>query len=174
LIYTVVNKAFERFGSWAARNSGCCAAGLIAFAFFLRFYYCRACYLNPDEAAHYVAARQTSWPGTLESAFELAHPPLFILVLHGVLFIGRGELALRSISLLAGTAALWFTFVWLRRSLGIASAIVGVTLLALSPAAVSAATEIRQYGLFFFFLSAALYATERTLSGQLLKYTNVL
>src|SRR5208337_421408 len=94
----------------------------------------------------------------------LAHPPLFILVLHGILFFGRTELILRLPSLVGGTAALWLAFAWIRRSLGEIPALAGLGFMALSPAAISASTEVRQYGLLLCFVCGALYATERSLT----------
>jgi hypothetical protein len=47
----------------------------------------------------------------------LSHPPLFILVLHGVLFLGRTELILRLPSLVGGTAALQLAFAWMRSTM---------------------------------------------------------
>ncbi len=125
-----------------------------------------SCYLNPDEAAHFDAARASGWIGAFESSLELAHPPLFILVLHGILFLGRTELILRLPSLIGGTAALCLTFAWLRRSLGAVPALAGLGFMALSPAAISASTEVRQYGLLLCFVCGALYATERTFAER--------
>ncbi len=158
---TLYNAKFGRLEGRGAKNSGWLALGIIVAAFALRFVYSYSCYLNPDEAAHFGAARPSSWLETYKAAFRLAHPPLFILVLHGILFLGRTELILRLPSFLGGTAALGFTFAWLRRSLGEIPALAGLGFMALSPAAISASTEVRQYGLLLFFVCGSLYATER-------------
>jgi hypothetical protein len=76
--------------------------------------------------------------------------------------LGRTERILRLPSLVGGTAALWFTFAWIRRSLGEIPALAGLGFMALSPAAISASTEVRQYGLLLCFVCGSLYATERT------------
>lgn len=130
-------------------------------AFALRLAYANACYLNPDEALHFDTARPNNWVDTFKASLTLAHPPLFILVLHAFLYLGRTELILRLPSLIAGTAALWLAFAWIRRVFGEIAAIAGLGFLALAPAAMSASTEVRQYGLLLFFVCAALYATER-------------
>jgi uncharacterized membrane protein len=135
---------------------------IIAAAFVIRVFYSVACYLTPDEAAHFDAAAATSWSESMKAAFSLTHPPLFIAVLHAILFVGRSELIVRSPSLIAGTAALWFAFAWIKRLLGGVPALAGLGFLALSPMAISASAEVRQYGLLLFFICAALYATERT------------
>ncbi len=155
-----------RLEGWVTKNSTWLALATIASAFALRFAYCDLCYLNPDEAQHFYAAAQSSWLETYKAAFTLAHPPLFILVLHGVLFLGRTELILRLPSLVGGTTALWLTFAWIRRSLGEVPALAGLVFMALSPAAISSSTEVRQYGLLLCSVCGALYATERTFTAR--------
>jgi glucuronoarabinoxylan endo-1,4-beta-xylanase len=163
---TIHNAEHARLGAWVAKNSSWLALGMITAAFAIRFAYADYCYLNPDEATHFYAARASTWFETYKAAFMQAHPPLFILVLHGILFLGRTELILRLPSLVCGTVALWLTFAWIRRSLGEIPALAGLGFLALSPSAISASTEVRQYGLLLCFVCGALYATERTFSER--------
>ncbi len=152
--------------TWFVKNAGWLALGIIAAAFLMRLFFACACYLNPDEAQHFDAARATSWLAAYEASRHLAHPPLFILVLHATLFLGRSEPIIRMPSLIGGTAALGFTYAWLRRSLGEIPALAGLGFMALSPAAISASTEVRQYGVLLFFVCGAIYALERTLSER--------
>jgi 4-amino-4-deoxy-L-arabinose transferase-like glycosyltransferase len=154
------------FDAWVARNSAWIALCIIVVGFAFRLYYCGACYLNPDEAQHFNAARPSTWSGAYHESMRLAHPPLFVLVLHAFLILGRSEMILRLPSLLAATAALWIAFIWLRRSLGEIPALVGLLFMAVSPAAISASTEVRQYGLQLLFICSVLYATERALTEQ--------
>lgn len=155
-----------RLEAWLIRNSTWVALAIIVVAFAIRVAYARACYLNPDEAIHFNAARPHSWLQAYRASLALSHPPLFILVLHAFLFFGRTELILRLPSILGGTTALWITFAWVRRMLGEIPALAGLLFVAFSPAAVSASTEVRQYGLLLFFLCGALYATERALNER--------
>lgn len=155
---------------WVVKNSGWLALGIIALAFAIRVVYASSCYLNIDEAAHFAAARPSSWLAAYQASLRLWHPPLLILVLHGILFLGRSELILRLPSLIAGTAALWFAFAWMRRSIGVIPALAGIGFLTLSSAAVSASTEVRQYGLLFFFVCVALYATERAFTDRSIRW----
>jgi Dolichyl-phosphate-mannose-protein mannosyltransferase len=159
-----------KLDEWVIRNSRWIAIVIIAAAFAVRFYYAAACYLNPDEAQHFNAARPESWLGAYHASRALAHPPLFILVLHAILLLGRTELILRLPSLVFGAAALWITFVWVRRILGDLPALAGLLFMALSPMTVSAATEVRQYSLLLFFICSALYATERALDEGSIKW----
>ncbi len=155
------------------KNSTGLAIVVTLAAFAIRLAYCSACYLNPDEAAHYASAAAGGWIETYKAACILAHPPLFILVLHAVLALGRTELVARMPSLLAGTAAIWLTFAWIRRSLGGIAALAGLGFMALSPAAISASTEVRQYGLQLCFLCGALYASERVFEERGTKWVVV-
>ena len=156
----------DRLEAWVIQNSNWLALGIIAAAFAIRLVYAGSCYLNPDEAEHFGAARAASWLGAYRAALMLAHPPLFILVLHGFLVFGRTELILRLPSLVAGTAALGLAFAWLRRTLGEIAAIAGLGFMAIAPVAITASTEVRQYGLLLFFVCGSLYATERALSER--------
>jgi hypothetical protein len=163
----------DRLDTWVVKNSDRVALGIIVVAFALRLFYAHYCYLNPDEAMHFGAARPTSWAGAYEASRRLVHPPLFTLVLHGILFVGRTELLLRLPSLIGGTLALWFTFAWLRRTFGAILALGGLLFMAFSPAAVSASTEVRQYGLLLCFICFSLYAIERTFSDRSIFWAGV-
>ncbi len=137
----------------------------------ISLFYIFSCYLNPDEAVHFSAARSNSWSGAYEASLAVTHPPLFILILHGILFFGRTEFALRLPSLISVAAALWITFAWLRRSFGEIFALSGLLFMAFSPMTISAASEVRQYGVLLFFVCAALYATERMFSERSARWT---
>jgi 4-amino-4-deoxy-L-arabinose transferase-like glycosyltransferase len=165
-VLTTYNAQLDRLEVWTVKNATWLALGIIAVAFVLRLMYADACYLNPDEAAHFDVARPSKWLDAYQASRTVTHPPLFILALHGILVFGRTELILRLPSLLGGTAALWLAFAWLRRCLGETPALAGMAFMALSPAAISASTEVRQYGLLLLFVCGALYATERALTKR--------
>jgi hypothetical protein len=156
----------DRLEAWVIKNSNWLALGIIAVAFAIRLANAGSCYLNPDEAEHFGAARPASWFGAYRAALMLAHPPLFILVLHGFLVFGRAELILRLPSLVGGTAALGLLFGWLRRSVGEIAALAGLGFMAIAPIAITASTEVRQYGLLLCFICGSLYATERAFSER--------
>jgi Dolichyl-phosphate-mannose-protein mannosyltransferase len=159
-------KALSKLEEWVVKNATWLAIGVIAAAFAVRVAYSASCYLNPDEAQHFDAARPDTWLGVFRASHRLAHPPLFIFVLHAILYLGRTEVILRLPSIAGGTAALWLTFAWIRRTLGGIPALAGLLFMAISPAAISASTEVRQYGLLLFFICGSVYATERALSDR--------
>jgi uncharacterized membrane protein len=153
----------NRIEAWVVGNSDWLALLTIAAALAVRIAYAASCYLNPDEVQHFSAAGRHTWLEAYRASTDLAHPPLFILVLHSVLYLGDTEFVLRIPSLASGTLALWLAFAWIRRSFGAIQALAGLLFLSVSPAAISASTEVRQYGLLLCFVCGALYATERTL-----------
>ena len=153
----------DRLEAWAVRNSGWLALVMIAAVLAVRLAYAASCYLNPDEVQHFNAARPHTWLEAYRASTDLAHPPLFILVLHAILYFGNTEFILRIPSIASGTVALWLAFAWIRHSFGAIEALASLLFLSVSPAAISASTEVRQYGLLLCFVCGALYATERTL-----------
>lgn len=144
---------------------GLLAFGIILLASAWWAFNASQCHLNPDEAMHFVWAHAPDLPRAYRRSLNLAHPPLLVLVLHGVLQLGDSELLLRVPSLLAMAGALGLAFAWMRRAFGPAAALAGLLVLACSPAAASAASEARQYGLLLLGLCGALYAQERLLAG---------
>src|SRR5579864_6899353 len=91
-------------------------------------------FLNPDEALHNLLASQGSLSLAYKAALTNAHPPLLILVIHYWRWLGQSELMLRMPSVLAGTAACWLAYLWLRLIVDRTTAFVGLLLLVLSPA----------------------------------------
>lgn len=123
------------------------------------------CHLNPDEALHFNRSNHETLLETyLESRVE-AHPPLFFLLLHVWRAWGTSEVALRSLSVAAGTIALWGAYRWMTRIAGGQTALIGLGMLAFAPMMISLATEVRHYALLFCFEMFALTAVEDALSS---------
>ena len=79
----------NRLEAWVVGNSDWLALVTIAAALAVRIAYAASCYLNPDEIQHFSAARHHTWLEAYRASTDLAHPPLFILVLHAVLYLGN-------------------------------------------------------------------------------------
>ncbi len=172
--YREHSSAWTRLEAWINRNAVWLALVILVPAVALRIYFALGCYLAPDEALRFLAAR----PATLHDAYKasrlLPQPPLYIFVLHWTMYlIGRSELALRLPSILAATGTLWLTFAWTRRLFGGAPALIGLLFLAVSQSAIVAGSEVRQFSLMLFFISAALYATERACSESSVRWAAV-
>jgi hypothetical protein len=136
----------------------CLVAGLI-----FRLVQAWRYFLNPDEALHYLLANQSSLGIAYRAALTNAHPPLFILVLYYWRVLGHSELWLRMPSVLAGTAACWFVYQWLKLATDRETARTGLILFALAPSLIGLSGEIRQYALLLFFMTACLYLAELAL-----------
>jgi dolichyl-phosphate-mannose-protein mannosyltransferase len=156
----------KRIEGWLTAHVELIAMVAVAAGLGIRLYHVLGTYLNPDEALHFMSANRLTLFETYQSSLYTAHPPLFLLVMHLALMLGRSETVLRLPSVIAGTAALWFVFRWLQRSAGAAAALVGVALLACSPAMIATGMEARQYGLLEGFVCAALYSMERAFSER--------
>jgi hypothetical protein len=131
-------------------------AGLIA-----RLISAHSKFLNADEAMHYLLAMQPTFGDTYRASLGTAHPPLLIIFLHYWAMISHTEFFLRLPSVLAGTAAGWFLYAWLRDVTDRATALVAVSLLLFSPALIYTSAEVRKYALLLCFISATLYFLDR-------------
>ena len=80
---------------------------------------------------------------------KVAHPPLFLLALKGVLHFGCSELAFRSIPVLAGILFPLFVMRWVRRRAGDAAGLCALLLLTFSPSLAGLSAEVRAYTLAF-------------------------
>lgn len=56
---------------------------------------------------HLFIARQRNWPNFFSEVRENAHPPLYFLLLRGVLRFGNHSLVYRSISLVSALGSVW-------------------------------------------------------------------
>jgi hypothetical protein len=120
-------------------------------------------FLNPDEALHNLLASQSSIRAAWAAALTNAHPPLLILLLYYWRSLGQSELWLRMPSVVAGTAACWFSYLWLKLVTDRSTAFLGLLLACFAPSLILLSAEIRQYGLLLFFVSACLYFSELAL-----------
>jgi hypothetical protein len=118
-------------------------------------------WLNPDEALHYLLANQKSVTLAYRSSLTNAHPPLFVVLLYFWRIFGTSELALRSISVLTGTATIWLVSKWLGRAVDRTTGAVAAVLFAFLPPLVALSAEVRHYATLMLFMAVALYFLER-------------
>lgn len=143
--------------SLAQRAEALAPAGLVLFGLAVRLISAHSKFLNADEAMHYLLSAQPSFGDAYRTSLGTAHPPLLIILLHYLGMISSSEFFLRLPSVLAGTAAGGFLYLWLRDVIGRATALIALSLLLFSPALIYTSAEIRQYALLLCFVSAALY-----------------
>ncbi len=151
-----------RLESWFTGHVDMAAFFIMVSGFFVYFYYGNRYYLNPDEAYNFFVANKLTglspWKAYLKAAsYDPAHPPLFVFVLHLFMKFWNSVFALRFLSAAISMAALWFFFKWIQRTCGSMEALVGLIILAFSPAMISIAFEVRDYSLLLFFICGALY-----------------
>jgi hypothetical protein len=123
-------------------------------------------FLNADEAMHYLLATQPSTADAYRGSLGTAHPPLLIIFLHYWGMISHTEFFLRLPSVIAGTAAGWFLYAWMRDVADRTTALVAMSLFLFSPALIYTSAEVRQYAVLLCFMTATLYLLDRGLIGQ--------
>jgi hypothetical protein len=123
-------------------------------------------FLNADEAMHYLLAMQPSLGAAYRASLGTAHPPLLISFLHYWGMISHAEFFLRLPSVIAGTAAGWFLYAWLRDVADRTTALVAMSLVLFSPALIYTSAEVRQYALLLGFMAATLYLLDRGLMAK--------
>lgn len=132
------------------------AGGLLA-----RLAQARSYFLNPDEAMHELLAGQATLGLAYRAALTAAHPPLFLVLLHGWRLLVQSELALRLPDVLAGTAAAWLTYRWLALVADRGAAFAGLLLTCFAPPLIALSAELRQYALLWLLMAACLLSAER-------------
>ncbi len=148
------------------RRLAAAPALLILAGFAARLISAHSKFLNADEAMHYLLANQPTLAEAYRASLGTAHPPLLIIFLHYWAMISHSEFFLRLPSVVAGTAAGWFVYAWLRDVTDRTTAIAAMSLLLFSPALIYTSAEVRQYGLLLCFMSATLYLLERALMAK--------
>jgi Dolichyl-phosphate-mannose-protein mannosyltransferase len=151
---------------WLLHHLNAVALAVVAAGFALRMFVANRTYLNPDEALHYLLLNQSSVFLAYKASLTNAHPPLIYLVLYYWRFLGRSELMLRLPSVIAGTAFCWVAFKWMGNVFGKAAGLIGLILIAFSPAMVALSAEVRAYALLLFCMGGALYFLERAFAEK--------
>ncbi|RON71841.1 glycosyltransferase family 39 protein [Pseudomonas fluorescens] len=128
---------------------------ILALAAFVRFYDLTAAAIWGDEGSSLLLARFSLGDIWAHAAFDV-HPPLYFMLLHGwIELFGDGIFAIRSLSALAGIAAVGLG-IWLVDRLATRrAAFIAGLLLALLPTAVRYSQEVRMYALLGVLLLAA-------------------
>jgi len=150
---------------WLRARLDLIALLVVAVGFVLRLMTAAAGFLNPDEALHYLLANQPSVISAYRASLSSAHPPFFLLLIYFVRYLGNSELTLRLPFVLMGAALPWVAYKWLRNVFGHTAALIGLLLLALSPAMIWLSAEVRGYAALLLFMASALYFLDRAFDG---------
>jgi hypothetical protein len=146
---------------WLEPRTNLVVGLILASAFGLRLAASLGTFLNPDEALHFLLVNQPSVGAAYRASLTNAHPPLYFFFLYFWRFWGTSEVMLRLPSVVAGTAAAWITFQWIRLVLGTSAGFVGLILASFCPPLVGLGAEVRGYALLLLCLASALYFLER-------------
>ncbi|MEO0080251.1 MAG: glycosyltransferase family 39 protein [candidate division WOR-3 bacterium] len=123
-------------------------------------------WLNPDEALHFLIVNQPDPLGAYRVSLTNAHPPLYFILLYFWQLLGKSELWLRLLSVLAGTAALWPFYLWLSVLVNRRAGAIGAALFGFLPQVLALGTEVRAYAVMFLCMASALYFLERAFARQ--------
>ena len=100
---------------------------------------------------------------TLVNLRNYDHPPLYFIILHLWLQLGKSEVFLRLPSVVMGIGAVYITMVWLRRFSNLAGILAGV-LLGAAPILLRYSQEIRDYPLLVLATSLVFYYASRVVT----------
>jgi uncharacterized membrane protein len=153
--------ALERLRAWSPWLGWLLGSSAVGLGAWLRWQDLGAYWLNPDEGIYYSIATRPELSLALLEIERNAHPPLFYLLLRGLVAFNTDPGLLRCCSALFGTlsvAAVWL----LGRALG--GSTMGVCcalLLAVSPGAIEQSQVIRPYTLHTALLALCLWCLVR-------------
>lgn len=146
---------------WLRSHSDVVALAIVALGLAVRVCALRGVFVSPDETLQLQIASAPGLLGTYRESLSVAHPPLFLLVLHVWKRLVPTELGWRLLSIAFGTAFLWAAYRWAGSLFGKASALCALALLAFVPSLVLLSVEVRPYTLLLWLMAAALAVLER-------------
>jgi Dolichyl-phosphate-mannose-protein mannosyltransferase len=142
------------------------ALAVIAIGLVIQIAPMRHRYLNPDEALHVSVASAPDLIDVYRLSTTTAHPPLFFLLLHAWMGLGRSEFFLRLLPLAFGGVFLWFAYRWAGGVFGKAAGFLTLVVIAFSPMWLPLSSEVRGYTLLLMLTAAALVQLEKALETR--------
>ena len=155
---------------WLAAHTDAVALVFLALGLIARLRAARSAVWIPDEIYHLQIAGAPGLRAMYRMSLGNAHPPLFMLLLHGWLQVASTPWSLRLLPVAFGTAFLWAAYRWARRLFGNAAALITLALLAFLPSLVIVSAELRGYGLMLCLIAAALASLEQALQTKSLRW----
>jgi hypothetical protein len=159
---------FGRLDGLVLRYEPYLAGAIVVAAFALRLALSIPSYLNPDEILHVVIAGDTTFADSLARAasYLSPHPFLYNLLLYLLNLLHASEPLLRLPSVIAGSLAALFTWLWLRRVAGPVAGLVAAAVIAFLPDTIRLAAQVREYAPLMMLLAAALWLVEVGIDRQ--------
>jgi Dolichyl-phosphate-mannose-protein mannosyltransferase len=155
-----------RWAQWVRLHADLAALTVVTVGFVTGIVLTRDRYLSPDEALHVEMVNLPGLAEVYENSRGNAHPPLFFLILHSWLRLGRSELFLRLLPAIFVAGFLWFAYRWAGRLFGRTAGILTLLVLAFSPALLPLSAEVRGYSLLLLLSASALAAFEKAVEAR--------
>ncbi len=141
-------------------------AGLLVVATVARFLTIAKASIWHDEGFSLMLSSRSLGEVWLGSARDV-HPPLYYALLYfWMKLFGTSEVAVRSMSAVAGVATIFIAYALIKRYFGRAAATISTSILAVAPMLVRYSQEARMYGLLGLFLLGGTYALLRATEHQ--------
>ncbi len=156
----------RRIDQWLRRHADLLALTVVTVGLVTGIVLTRDRYLSPDEALQVEMVNVTGLADVYNNSRWNAHPPLFFLILHFWLRLGRSEFILRLLPAIFGAGFLWFAYRWAGRLFGRAAGILTLLLLAFSPALLPLSAEVRGYSLLLLLSASTLAAFEKAVQAR--------
>ncbi len=156
----------RRIQRWLHLHGELAAWTVVAVGFVFQVVATRDRSLSPDEALQVAMVNLPGLAGVYRNSQWNAHPPLFFLILHFWLRLGRSEFFLRLLPAIFGAAFLWFSRRWAGRLFGRTAGILTLLVIALAPVLLPLSAEVRGYSLLLLLSVAALAEFENAVEAR--------
>ncbi len=123
-------------------------------------------YLSPDEAFHVSVASAPNLIDVYLGTTTTAHPPLFFLLLHLWMHLGRSEYSLRLLPWAFGGTFLWFAYRWAGGVFGEAAGFLTLVVISFSPMWLDLSADVRGYTLLLMLSAAALVQLDKAVETR--------
>jgi len=141
---------------WLDNHLTAVVLAILGLGLVLRVLLAARTFLGPGEALNLLSSARPLI-SVAESTSSGTPQPLYWVFLHLWQALGRTDLVLRLPSVLAGTAAGWFGFLWLRSAFGRSAGLFGAILLTFAPALVRQSAVADGTAMLVLFETAALF-----------------
>jgi len=155
-----------RIAEWFRVHGDLAALTVAAVAFVFQIVATRDRSLSPDEALQVAMVNLPGLAGVYRNSQWNAHPPLFFLILHFWLRLGRSEFFLRLLPAIFGAAFLWFSRRWAGRLFGRTAGVMTLLLIAFAPVLLPLSAEVRGYSLLLLLSVSALAEFENAVEAR--------
>ena len=156
----------RRIAEWFRVHGDLAALTVVAVGFVVQIVATRDRSLSPDEALQVAMVNLPGLAGVYRNSQVNAHPPLFFLILHFWLRLGRSEFFLRLLPAIFGAAFLWFSRRWAGGLFGRTAGIMTLLLIAFAPALLPLSAEVRGYSLLLLLSVSALAEFENAVEAR--------